>query len=138
MPLAPQRPLVDVELPPQPLAEVAAIVLAHGFVADHRRHLGKARLERRAPLGRVEARCFSLAHPQHVGERTRGGNHLVDRLAASGADEIVGIVAFGQAGKFQALSRLDQRQGQIDRAVGRAAAGSVAVEAERGLIRHPP
>ena len=73
-----------------------------------------------------------------MGERTRGGDHLVDRVAASGADEIVGIALFRQAGKFQAFARLDQRQGQIDRAVGRAAAGSVAVEAERGLIRHPP
>src|SRR5207248_8618806 len=74
LPLAPHRPLLDLELTPQPLAELAAIVLAHGLVADHRRHLGKARLERRTPFGRVEARGFGLAHPQHVGERTRGGD----------------------------------------------------------------
>src|SRR5215471_5038130 len=137
-PFAPRRPtgslprlraLVDIELTSQPVAEIAAIVFAHGVVRDHRRHLGKARFERGAPLGRVEARRFSLAHPQHVSERARGGNHLVDRFAAARAHEIVGIVAFGQARKFQALARLDERQSQIDRTVGGAAAGGIAVEA---------
>ena len=132
------RPLLDCELMPQPLAELPAIIFADGLVADHRRYVGKPRFKPCAALGRIEARRFGLTHPQHVGERTRGGDHLVDRVAASGADEIIGIVAFRQAGKFQALARLDQRQGQIDRAVSRAAAGGGAVEAERGRIRHPP
>ena len=59
-----------------------------------------ARLERGAPLRRVEAAGLGLAHPQHVGERARAAEHLVDRLAAAGAHEIVGVLAFGQAGEL--------------------------------------
>ena len=39
---------------------------------------------------------------------------------------------------MQALARLEQRQRQIDRAIGGAAAGAVAVEAEHRLVRHLP
>src|SRR5262245_1930402 len=59
-PLPHLRPLVDLEQTPQPVAELAAIIFAHGIVGDHRRHLGEARLERRAPLGRVEAARLGL------------------------------------------------------------------------------
>src|SRR5439155_23773078 len=71
------------EQPPQPLAEIAPIILAHGLVADRGGDLANARFKRRAPLGRREACGFGLAHPQHVGERTRGRQHRVDRLAAA-------------------------------------------------------
>ena len=72
---------------PQLVGEVATIIFAHGVVRDHGRHLGKARFECGAPLGRVEAAGFALAHPQHIGERTRGGSAVREprtiELAAS-------------------------------------------------------
>ena len=132
------RPRVGLEHLPQPVAEFAAIIFAHGIVADGRRDLGDPRLERRAPLGRIEPAGLGLAHPQHVGERARGADDLGDRLAAARAHEIIGIVPFGQAGELQALAGLDQRQGQIDGAIGGAPPGGIAVEAERRLVRHLP
>ena len=79
----------------------------------------------------------SRIHSTWASGRARAED-LVDRLAAARAHEIVGIVAFGQAGELQALAGLDQRQRQIDGAIGGAAAGGVAVEAEHRLVRHLP
>ena len=141
-PAAGSRPdlaaIAGIEQLPQPVAEFAAIIFAHGIVADGRRDLGDPRLECRAPLRGIEATGLGLAHPQHVGERPRGGNDLADRFAAAGAHEVIGIVPFGQAGELQALARPDQRQGQIDGAIGGAPPGGIAVEAERRLVRHLP
>ena len=62
----------------------------------------------------------------------------LDRLAAAGAHEIVGILPFRQAGELQALAGLDQRQREIDGAIGGAPAGGIAVEAQDRLVRHLP
>ena len=61
-----------------------------------------------------------------------------DRRGAARPDEIVGILAFGQKRKAQALARADQRQRRLDRAKGRLASRAVAVEAENRLGRHRP
>ena len=73
-----------------------------------------------------------------MGERSRRPDDLADRLAAARAHEIIGIVAFRQAGELQALAGLDQRQRQIDGAIGRAPPGAITVEAQCRLVRHLP
>ena len=65
-------------------------------------------------------------------------NHFLDRGAAAGAREIVGVLPFGQQRKAQALSGLEMRQRQIGRATRRLLAGAVAVETEDRLVRHLP
>src|SRR5512144_1781162 len=44
-----RRGLIALEQSPQPVAELATIIFAHGVVADGRGDLDEARLERRAP-----------------------------------------------------------------------------------------
>ena len=71
------------EQPPQPLPKLVAIISAHGFIANRTDHLREPRLECGAPLGRVEASRFRLAHPQHVRERPRAANDLMDGIAST-------------------------------------------------------
>ena len=49
-----------------------------------------------------------------------------------------GILAVGQRGEFQAFAGFEQRQRDIERAIGGAAAGIVAVEAQDRLVVEPP
>ena len=42
-------------------------------------------------------------------------DHILDRGAAAGAREIVGVLAFGQQREAQAFAGLEQRQRQIER-----------------------
>src|ERR1700726_1259164 len=100
----------------------------HYFIADAIRQFADPRLERRAPLGRRKRAGLDLARPDHIGEPARGGNHLLDRTAPTGAREIVGILAFGQQCKPKTLSRLEMRQRQVSRAPGGLLAGLVAVK----------
>jgi hypothetical protein len=108
-----------------------------GVVTDAAHRLLQARLERGAPLRRVE-RGARLARPQHVGERARAGEHLLHRLPPGRADQIVRVLAFRQQRELHALARLEPRQRQIDRAEGGAPAGLIAVEAQDRLVRHLP
>ncbi len=71
-------------------------------------------------------------------QRARGAKHVLDRVAAAGAGEIVGILAVGQRRDLEALAGFQQRQRQIERAIGGAAAGLVAVETKYRLVRHAP
>jgi hypothetical protein len=91
-----------------------------------------------APLRRIEAAGLGLALPQHVGERARGADHLADRLAAAGAHQIVRVLPLGQQREFDGLAGLDVRQRKVDRPVGGAPAGAIAVEAEHRLVGHLP
>ncbi len=52
--------------------------------------------------------------------------------------EIVRVLPVGQERELERLARLDVRQREIDRAVGRAPARAVAVEAEHRLVGHLP
>ena len=122
----------------EPHGEVLPVVAAHRLVGDGRGHFGEARLQRGAPLGRVERAGLALARPQHIGERARRGEHVLNRLAAARAHQIVRVLPVRQRGELQALARLDQRQGQIERAIGGAAAGIVTVEAQNRLVGHSP
>ncbi len=47
-------------------------------------------------------------------------------------------MTFRQQGKSEALAGLEQRKRDIDSAIGGAAAGGVAIEAEHRLVRHLP
>ena len=126
------------ELLAQPRREILPVIAAHGFVGDGAGDFVQPRFERGAALRRVERSLLALALPQHMRQRTRRAEHVRDSVAAAGAGEIVGILAVGQAGEFQALAGLDQRQRDIDGAVGGAAAGAVAVEAQDRLVVEPP
>ena len=50
-------------------------------------------------------------------QRPRRAKHVFDRLAAAGAGEIVGVLAVGQRGEFQAFAGFQQRQRDIERAI---------------------
>ena len=65
-------------------------------------------------------------------------NHLLDRAAAAGAREIVGVLSLRQQRKAQTLSGLQMRQRQIGGAPRRLLAGLVAVETQDRLVRHLP
>ena len=91
-------------------------------------HLADARLERRAPLRRVEA-AGSRSRASTASRRAAARlQHFVHRGAAAGADQIVRVLALRQHRESEALARLQLRQRQIDRAIGGAPAGLVAVE----------
>ena len=79
------------------------VIAAHRLVGDGRGHFGKPRFECRAPLRRRERTGLDLPRPQHVGERTRRGKHIIHRLAAARAHQIVRILAVGQRRQFEAL-----------------------------------
>ena len=87
-------------------------------------------VSKRMPLG--------LARPQHVGKRTRRADHVIHRIAAGGAHQIVRILALRQHREFQALARLQARHREFDGAIGRAQARIVAVETKYRLVRHLP
>src|SRR5215471_3991561 len=70
---------------PQPVAEFAPVIFAHGVVGDGGGGLAQARLEGGAPLRSIEAAGLALAHPQHIRERAGSGEHLADRIAPAGA-----------------------------------------------------
>ena len=115
------------------------VIAAHRFVGDGCSVTSIERASKRgAPLRRRERSGLGLARPQHVGERTRRAEALLDRFAAAGTHQIVGVLAVRQRGELEALARLDQRQRDVERAIGRAAAGVVAVEAQDRLVGHPP
>src|SRR5215831_2804280 len=96
---------------PQPGGEILPIVTAHSFVGDGPDDFRKPRLERGAPLRRLERSSFALPGPQHVGEWPAVVEHVLDRLAPAGAREIVRILPVRQRGEFETLAGLDQRQG---------------------------
>ncbi len=68
----------------------------------------------------------------------RGCDHFLDRAAAAGAREIVGVLPFGQQRKAQALAGQEMRQREVGGAIGRLLPGAVAVETEDRLVRHLP
>src|SRR6516165_386074 len=122
----------------QPIAKLTSIISAYGLIADRSDRLTKTRLEGGAPLRRIEASRFHLPHPENMGERARPGNDLIDRLAPTGTKQVIRILTFGQAGEFQAFSRLEQRQCQIDGPICGAPSSIIAVEAKHRLVRDFP
>ena len=119
-------------------AEGLEIVAAHAFVADRAGDLAEPRLERGAALGRVEDAGLGLPRPDHLDQRPGLLEHGGHRLGAGRADEVVGVLPAGEKREAEALAGLDQRQSEVDGAVGGAQARAVAVEAEDRLVGHPP
>jgi hypothetical protein len=60
----------------------------------------------------------------------RRREHVFDRRAAAGAREVVGVLAVRECREFQALAGFEQRQSEIDRAIGGTPPRVVAVETE--------
>ena len=123
---------------PQPRDEVFAVVAAHRLVADALDDLLDARFERGAALRRVERGRLGLARPQHVGEPARTAEHLGNRLAPARLVEIVGILPLGQQREAHALAGHEAGQRHVDRPIGGALSGLVAVEAKDRLLVHLP
>ena len=92
----------------------------------------------RPPLRRVGRLALGLQVPDHVGQRPGQLEHPADRVRPTGADQAVGILAGRQGDEAQALARPQQRQRPLGGALGGAAAGIVAVEAEVGLVGQLP
>ena len=92
--------------PPQPLAELAAIIFAHGVIADRGGDLGEARLERGAALGRIEPSGLGLPHPQHVRERARADDHLVPPSRPPERTRSSGSCPSGRLANFRLLPGL--------------------------------
>ena len=118
-------------------AEILPVISAHRFVADaavtslmrassaaRRSGVSKGGLRSRAPTA-----CRRAAAPRR--------SHRRPPRARPSAPDRPGP-APPAAARIQALARLEPRQRQIDRAVGGAPAGAVAVEAEHRLVRHLP
>src|SRR3954469_10599841 len=68
----------------KPLGKILPIIAPHHLVADAVGELLDARLQRGAALGRGEIAAFELARPDHLGERTRRRDHLLDCAATAG------------------------------------------------------
>ncbi len=133
-----RSPRVGLEQLPQAVAEFAPIIFADGLVADAVEHLSEPRLERGAALRRIEAAAFGFAHPQHLRQRARRGQHLGHRLPAARPNEIVWILAVGEHCELEALAGHELRQRKIDSAISGAPPRSVAVEAQDRLVCHLP
>src|SRR5271154_4794489 len=116
--------------PPQPDRKILPVIAAPRFIGDGCGHLAEPRLERRTPFRRGEWTGLDLACPQHVGQRTCRRKHVLNRLAAAGSYQIVRILPVRERRQFEALAGFDQRQREIERAIGGAAAGIVTVEAQ--------
>ena len=123
---------------PQPLGKVVAIIASHHLVTDAVGELLDARFQRSAALGRGEVAALELARPEHLGERTRRSHDFLERTAAAGADEIVGVLPFGQQREAQALAGREERQREIGGAECGLLSGAVTIEAEDRLVRHLP
>ena len=63
-------------------------------------------------------------------ERLRLGDRVAELLRAAAADEAVGVLAGGQLDEGERALRPDEREGELDDALGRARAGGVTVEAD--------
>jgi len=70
--LGPRSLVRPKEQPPQPLAEIAPIIFAHGLIADAGGDLADARFKCGASLGSREAAGFRLADAQSVVARQTG------------------------------------------------------------------
>ena len=122
----------------QALGQILAIIAPHHLVADAVGELADPRFQRRAPLRRGVRAALDLARPDHVGKPARGRDHFLDRAAAAGAREIVGVLAFRQQREAKAFSRLEMRQREVGGAPRRLLAGAVAVETQDRLVGHLP
>src|SRR5262245_54791376 len=77
----------------QTLPKFASIMSAYGLIANRSDALTEPRLEGCPPFRRIEICRFQFTHPQHMRERSRRANNLVDRFAPAGAQQIIGILA---------------------------------------------
>jgi hypothetical protein len=100
-------------------------------------HCARSR-SRTAPLRGAPVIGLQGAAPQHLGQRRCRVDGAGEGLRAGGAQKIVRILALGEQCDAQGLAWSEQRQRQVDDAVGGGDSGLVAVEAENGLGRDFP
>ena len=97
------------------------VVAAHALVGDGAGDLAQPRLQRRAPLGRVEDAGIGLAAPHQIDQRPRGGEDRAHGLAHREARmRSSGSCPGGSRAKRRLLPGVEQRQRQIGGAVGGA------------------
>src|SRR5262249_47176041 len=106
---------------PQPLAEIAPIIFAHGLVADAGGDLADARFERGAPLGGCEAAGLRLARPQHVRKRAPPPAHPPHRLPPA-----PGPAPAGVAGPEGSAASIASRPPERQRSSGSCPSGRLA------------
>ncbi len=122
----------------EPGPKFRRIIAAQGLILDHAADLDEPAFEPGAALGRRQGLALRLAQPDEIDERQGLAEHVFDRRGAAAAGEIVRVLAFRQKREAQRAARADQRQGNVDGAIGGLAAGAVAVETEDRLFRHFP
>ena len=122
----------------QPLIDLVAVV-APQVSSPIAATVARSAASGRPPLRRIERPGLDLARPEQVDERQRGRRaprrsppRPPERSRSSGS------CPSGSSGEAQRLARLDQRQGDVERAEGRALPGLVAVEAQDRLVGHAP
>ena len=115
-------------------------MLAQRLVADRRPALARRRLSSAARRSGV-SRVAGLRSRASTGCRTSGGapvEHSRDAPAPAERTRSSGSCPSGSSAKRSVLPGPMQGQREIDGAVGGAAAGLVAVEAQDRLVGHPP
>jgi len=135
------------EIAPRPVAleklvkpgrEVRHIVLAHRFIANLVQEPAQIPLKLRLAL-RCRPVIFGQSPPpDHVRQGLRRLNHRFHRLRSLGLQQVVGILPLRQKGKFQGVSRLQQRQRQIQRPVSRLDPRAVAIKTKGRFRRRFP
>ena len=119
--------------------DLLAVIAPQGLVADRAERLAQAPLERGAALRRVERPCLGLARPEEVDERPRAVQAPArSRPGRRRAARSSGSCPSGRSAKRSDLPGGRARQGKVDRAVGGAAPGPVAVEAQDRLVGEAP
>src|SRR5580700_2470480 len=118
---------------PQPALELLPIVFSYRIVGYGSGHLVDPHFEPSPALRRVETTSLGLTRPQNLRQRTRGREHFRDGGRPARACEVIGVLPFRQTREQQALARRELGQSEIDRPVGGASSGRVAIKTEHRL-----
>src|SRR5690606_10387877 len=126
------------EMPVQAVTQFALVGLLHARMRDLSNSVHKPRLKGGFSLRRIQWLCLQLAGPQQVNQRLRAGEHVLHRLCAPHADDVVGVHAVRQQRKIERPPRRDHRQGPVTGTPCGADARCIAVKAKVRLRAGPP
>ena len=107
-------------------------------VADQPELVAQRLVERRAPFGAVETAPLCLALPEQVDHRHGLVQKRLHGARAALVQQVVGVLARRHDGEAQRVSRLQQRQRQVDQPVSGAQAGVIAIERHHRFARDAP
>ena len=122
----------------EPVAEKSSILGLDCPIGNKADLVHQAALESGAALRRVEPARAKLALPEHGRERSRRGEDLVESTPPRLANHRIGILSRRKAGKAQALTRAQQRQGPPHRPGGGTLSRCISIETEDRLGRQAP